>query len=66
MNADLPSPPNLAQIRAAIRLRDQCRRAAMEHHERCGLAPSFVYANATYDAIADLIREDERCRLGVQ
>jgi hypothetical protein len=27
---------------------------------RCGLSPSVAYANATYDAIADLIREDER------
>jgi hypothetical protein len=34
----------------------------MEHHERCGLAPSFGYANATFDAIVDLIREDERRR----
>lgn len=43
-----------------MRLRDRCREAAMAHHARCGLTPSGVYANATYDAIADLIREDDR------
>lgn len=54
---------DLSRFRDAVQLRDQCRQAAMAHHERCGLSPSFAYANATYDAIADLIREDERRRL---
>jgi hypothetical protein len=52
--------PDLSRFRDAVQLRDRCRRAAMEQHERCGLTPSVVYANATYDAIAELIREDER------
>ena len=56
--------PDLGRFRDAVRLRDRCRQAAMEHHERCGLAPSFAYANATYDAVAELIREDERRRSG--
>lgn len=60
----MSSAPDLGPLRDAVRLRDRCRRAAMAHHERCGLAPSFVYANATYDAIADLIRDDERRRQG--
>lgn len=54
--------PDLSRFRDAVRLRDRCRTAAMAHHERCGLTPSLAYANATYDAIADLIREDERAR----
>ncbi len=54
--------PDLSRFRDAVQLRDRCRRAAMEQHERCGLEPSVVYANATYDAIAELIREDERRR----
>lgn len=53
---------DLSRFRDAVRLRDRCREAAVAHHERCGLAPSPGYANATYDAIADLIREDERRR----
>lgn len=55
--------PDLGRFRDAVRLRDRCRRAAMVHHERCGLTPSFAYANATFDAIVDLIRGDERDRL---
>lgn len=51
--------PDLSRFRAAVRLRDRCREAAMAYHERCGLTPSAVYANATFDAIIDLIREDE-------
>jgi hypothetical protein len=57
--------PDLSRFRDAVKLRDQCRQAAMAHHERCGLSPSGGYANATYDAIADLIREDERRRHGL-
>jgi hypothetical protein len=60
------STPDLSRFRDAVRLRDRCRQAAMQHHERCGLTPSFQYANATYDAIAELIREDERRRLGIE
>ncbi len=56
------STPDLSAFRDAVRLRDRCRQAAMAHHERCGLTPSFEYANATFDAIADLIREDGRSR----
>lgn len=55
-----PASPDLSRFRDAVQLRDRCRQAAMAHHERCGLPPSFGYANATYDAIAELIREDER------
>jgi len=55
--------PDLSGFRDAVRLRDRCRQAAVEQHERCGLTPSVVYANATYDAIAELIREDERRRI---
>lgn len=51
-----------AAFRAAVRLRDRCRVAAMEAHERAGLVPSGTYANATYDAIVEVIREDERRR----
>lgn len=51
--------PDLSRFRAAVQFRDQCREAAMAHHERCGLPASSVYANATFDAIVDLIREDE-------
>lgn len=58
----MTSTPDLSRFRDAVLLRDQCRQAAMVHHERCGLLPSFEYANATYDAIADLICEDERRR----
>lgn len=54
--------PDLGRFRDAVQLRDRCRQVAMEHHERCGLPPSFAYANATYDAIVELIREDERRR----
>ena len=57
MTAPGPGDPDLDRLRDAVRLRDQCREAAMAHHARCGLAPSFEYANATYDAIVDLIRE---------
>ncbi len=65
MTPDLPPlSPDLTQFRDAVRLRNRCRQAAMAHHERCGLPPSFVYANATFDAIVDLIREDERQRGG--
>ncbi len=57
-----PATPtvDLSRFRDAVHLRDQCRKAAMEHHQRCGLIPSPLYANATYDAIAELIRADER------
>lgn len=55
-------PPDLSRFRDAVQLRDRCRRAAMEQHERCGLEPYVMYANATYDAIAELVREDERQR----
>ncbi len=55
--------PDLSVIAAAVRLRDRCTTAAVAHHERAGLAPSMQYARATYDAIAELIREDERRRL---
>jgi len=51
--------PDLSRFRDAVQLRDRCRQAAMAHHERCGLPPSFAYANATYDAIAELVREDQ-------
>jgi hypothetical protein len=34
----------------------------MAHYVRCGLPPSVAYANVTFDAIVDLIREDERRR----
>jgi hypothetical protein len=60
------STPDLSAFRDAVRLRDRCRQEAMAHHERCGLAPSFQYANATFDAIAELIREDERRRHGIE
>lgn len=56
--------PDLSAFRDAVQLRDRCRKAAMAHHERCGLTPSGQYASATYDAIADLIRENERRRSG--
>lgn len=57
-----PKPVDLSQLRAAVQLRDRCRVAAMAAHEQAGLAPSFAHANSTYDAIAELIREDERSR----
>lgn len=55
--------PDLSKFAAAVRLRDRCTAAAVAHHERAGLAPSSQYARATYDAIAELVREDERRRL---
>jgi hypothetical protein len=56
------SKPDLSRLREAVQLRDRCRAAAMAAHERVGLRPSFAYANSTYDAIVDLVREDERRR----
>ncbi len=57
--------PDLSRFRDAVRLRDRCRQAAMAHHVRCGLSPNVGYANATFDAIVDLIRADERRRHGL-
>ncbi len=59
------SGPDLSRLRDAVRFRDRCRQAAMAHHVRCGLSPSVGYANATFDAIVDLIRSDERRHHGL-
>lgn len=59
----MPREPDLTRFRAAVLLRDRCRRAAMAAHERAGLAPSVEYANSTYDAITDVIREAFRAVL---
>lgn len=55
--------PDLSAIAAAVRFRDRATAAAVAYHERVGLPPSTHYARATFDAIADLIRQDERERL---
>lgn len=60
------SDPDLKAFARAVRLRDRAARLAMEHHESAGLAPSSPYARATYDAVAELIREDERARLAAE
>lgn len=60
---DSPRKPDLRAFGQAVRFRDQATRAAVAHHERCGLPPSTHYARVTFDAIAGLIREDERARL---
>lgn len=53
----------LERVRAAVQFRDRCVQAAMKHHERVDLQPSRHYARATFDAIEELIRADERARL---
>jgi hypothetical protein len=60
-----PNSSDLSKFAAAVRLRDRATAAATAHHERAGLQPSGHYARATYDAVAEMIRQDERERLAV-
>jgi predicted RNase H-like nuclease (RuvC/YqgF family) len=55
--------PDLQPFAKAIRLRERAVKEAKAHHERSGLIPSSMYARATFDAIVNLIREDERERI---
>lgn len=55
--------PDLGAFARAVRFRDRATAAAVAHHERAGLQPSQQYARATFDAIEQMIREDERARL---
>ena len=58
-----PAEPDLSAFAAAVRFRDRATAAAVAYHERVGLPGSTHYARATFDAIAQMIREDERDRL---
>lgn len=55
--------PDLSAFARAVRFRDRVTAAAVSYHERVGLVGSMHYARATFDAISELIREDERERL---
>jgi len=54
---------DLARFKAAVRLRDRCVRLAVKRMDHCGQRPDQQAARITYDAIAEVIREDERERL---
>jgi hypothetical protein len=54
---------DLARILAAVRFRDRCVQAAVEHYGRVGLRPVDTYARAAFDAIEQLIRADERAKI---
>lgn len=58
-----PPAPDLSVFKRVVRFRDRAVALATAYHARVGLRPSQHYARATYDAIAELIREDERKRL---
>lgn len=52
--------PDLSPLRRAVQLRDRCRAAAVANGDRLGIPLTPVQANVAYDAMADLIRADER------
>ena len=54
---------DLARVRAAVQLRERCVRAALAHHERVELTPRHEYARATFDAVEQIIRADERAKV---
>lgn len=54
---------DLARFRDAVQLRDRCVKAAVERMVYRGQRVDEQAARTTYDAIVDLIREDERRRL---
>lgn len=54
---------DLARMRRAVQFRDRCVKAAVEHYRRTGLRPIDTYARAAFDAMEQLIRDDERERL---
>jgi hypothetical protein len=56
-------PADLSVFARMVRFRDRAVALATAYHVRVGLQPSQHYARATFDAIAELIREDERERL---
>jgi len=47
---------DLARLRASVRLRDDCVRAALEYARRLGIALAGHQARAAYDAMSPLIR----------
>ena len=57
---------DLARVRAAVQLRERCVRAALAHHERVELTPRHEYARATFDAVEQIIRADERAKVAEQ
>lgn len=54
---------DLARVRAAVQLRERCVRAALAHHEWVDLTPRHDYARATFDAMEQIIRADERAKV---
>lgn len=54
---------DLARFKAAVQLRDRCVQLAVERMEYRGQRVDAAAARTTYDAIAEVIREDERERL---
>lgn len=54
---------DLARMRAAVQLRERCVRAALDRYRRVDLQPIDTYARAAYDAMAPLIRADERAKI---
>lgn len=54
---------DLARVRAAVQLRDRCVKAAVDRMAYLGELPNAAAARVTYDAVAELIRQDERQRL---
>lgn len=54
---------DLARFKAAVRLRDRCVRLAVERMNYRGQRVDEQASRTTYDAIAEVIREDERERL---
>lgn len=53
---------DLANLRAAVQLRDKAVNLAVGNMERVGLPRSKEYARITFDAAVGLIRADERRR----
>jgi hypothetical protein len=53
---------DLTRIRHAVQLRDRCRAAAVANGERLDIPISPVQANVAFDAMEQIIREDERAR----
>lgn len=57
------TPEDLARFGRAVRFRDGCVKAALAHYRRVGLRPIDTYARAAFDAMEDLIRQDERDKI---
>ncbi|MEV0214275.1 hypothetical protein [Micromonospora sp. NPDC050695] len=59
----LPRKPDMAAFARAVRFRERAVSAALDHFARIDMRPESTYARAAYDAMAELIRQDERDRL---